>query len=204
MGSVVSLEWAVGLLGGGSLRQHAGGGEACLLGGLLGSTVSDGRRRAGRPRRSCCASPRRADICARAQVFDHGRSSWSGSGSLCGAAVRWMLRVGARVVAPVPQAATSFLRGRPRGRLRGITTPWRNSSPPQTPQGSRRSRAPARHSARTGQSWQAPWRARRRCGDSAKNSSGLLTRHGSCVLVDLVRGWRASVENADAHLCHLL
>ena len=44
------------------------------------------------------------------------------------------------------QAATGFLRGRPRGRLRATTTPWTKSCPPQTPHGSRRSRAPARHS----------------------------------------------------------
>ena len=43
------------------------------------------------------------------------------------------------------QAATSVFRGRPRGRLRGTTSPRRNSSPPQTPHGSRRSRAPEKH-----------------------------------------------------------
>ena len=51
-------------------------------------------------------------------------------------------------------AATSVLRGRPRGRLRAITAPRSNSSPPHTPQGSRRSRAPARQTARRGQSRQ--------------------------------------------------
>ena len=49
------------------------------------------------------------------------------------------------------QAATSSFRGRPRGRLRGTISPRRNSSPPQTPHGSRRSSAPARHAIRAGQ-----------------------------------------------------
>ena len=40
--------------------------------------------------------------------------------------------------AAAAHAATSVLRGRPRGRLRATTTPEMNSSPPQTPQGSRR------------------------------------------------------------------
>src|SRR5437879_348326 len=48
-------------------------------------------------------------------------------------------------------AATGFLRGRPRGRFRATTTPWTNSSPPQTPQGSRRSLAPARQASISGQ-----------------------------------------------------
>src|SRR5690606_17363754 len=44
-------------------------------------------------------------------------------------------------------AVTGFLRGRPRGRFRATTTPWTNSSPPQTPHGSRRSLAPARQAS---------------------------------------------------------
>src|SRR5215207_9001057 len=44
----------------------------------------------------------------------------------------------------------SALRGRPRGRLRGMIVPRSKISPPQTPHGSRLARAPARHSARTG------------------------------------------------------
>ena len=47
---------------------------------------------------------------------------------------------------PERPAPTGYFRGRPRGRLRATTTPPMNSSPPQTPQGSRRSSAPARHS----------------------------------------------------------
>ena len=39
-------------------------------------------------------------------------------------------------------SATGYFRGRPRGRLRATTTPPMNSSPPQTPHGSRRSSAP--------------------------------------------------------------
>ena len=42
------------------------------------------------------------------------------------------------------------LRGRPRGRFRAITTPRSKISPPQTPQGSARSRAPARQASRRG------------------------------------------------------
>ena len=40
--------------------------------------------------------------------------------------------------------ATTSLRGRPRGRLRGTIAPRSSNSPPQTPQGSLRSSAPAR------------------------------------------------------------
>ena len=46
-------------------------------------------------------------------------------------------------------------RGRPRGRFRAMTTPWSKISPPQTPQGSPRSSAPARQAARAGQSAQS-------------------------------------------------
>src|SRR3954469_18929827 len=76
-------------------------------------------------------------------------------------------------------AATSDLRGRPRGRLRGTTTPWMKSSPPQTPHGSRRSRAPARHVVRRGQSVHRDFAYSTSSGDSAKKSSGSNDRHGS-------------------------
>src|SRR3954463_7333686 len=76
------------------------------------------------------------------------------------------------------QAAISHLRGRPRGRLRGTTTPAMKSSPPQTPQGSRRSSAPARHSCRTGQAWQRDLANSTSAGASANQSSGSLTRQG--------------------------
>src|SRR3954453_3517988 len=77
-------------------------------------------------------------------------------------------------------AATSFLRGRPRGRLRGTTTPAMKSCPPHTPHGSRRSSAPARHSARTGQPPHSDLASSTSLGDSAKKSSGSSRRHGSC------------------------
>src|SRR6478609_6058862 len=77
-------------------------------------------------------------------------------------------------------AATSDLRGRPRGLLRGTTTPWTNHSPPQTPQGSARSSAPARQSRRAGQVVQSDLAYSTSAGESAKNSSGSLTRQGSC------------------------
>src|SRR3954466_4060462 len=75
-------------------------------------------------------------------------------------------------------AATS-LRGRPRGRLRAITTPRSKISPPQTPQGSARSRAPARQAARIGQPAQKLLASSRCAGLSANHSSGSSTRHGS-------------------------
>src|SRR5699024_11824034 len=48
-------------------------------------------------------------------------------------------------------AAVSVLRGRPRPRLRAVTTPSTKISPPHTPHGSPRRRAPAKHSALIGQ-----------------------------------------------------
>src|SRR5699024_1357429 len=48
-------------------------------------------------------------------------------------------------------AAVSVLRGRPRPRLRAMTTPSTKISPPHTPHGSPRRRAPAKHSALIGQ-----------------------------------------------------
>ena len=75
------------------------------------------------------------------------------------------------------QAATSSFRGRPRGRLRGTTCPRRNSSPPQTPQGSLRSRAPLKQAIITGHSRQSAFAASTSAGASAKNSSG-SSRHG--------------------------
>src|ERR1017187_5347401 len=75
-------------------------------------------------------------------------------------------------------AATSVLRGRPRGRLRGTTSPRRNSWPPQTPHGSRRSKAPARQARRAGQSRHSSLADSTSWGDSAKNSSG-SSLHGS-------------------------
>src|ERR1700722_6239869 len=79
------------------------------------------------------------------------------------------------------QAATSVLRGRPRGLLRGTTSPRRNSSPPHTPQGSRRSIAPARHASLAAQSTQSAFADSTSSGDSAKNSSGSSVQ-GSCAL----------------------
>ncbi len=70
------------------------------------------------------------------------------------------------------QAATSVLRGRPRGRLRGTTSPRRNSSPPQTPQGSRRSRAPAKQTSRMGHPRHRALADSTSAGSSAKNRSG--------------------------------
>ena len=70
------------------------------------------------------------------------------------------------------QADSSLFRGRPRGRLRGTTTPCTTSSPPQTPHGSRRARASARHRDRSGQLRHSALAASTAAGDSAKNRSG--------------------------------
>src|SRR5918995_2392696 len=83
-------------------------------------------------------------------------------------------------------AATSVLRGRPRGRLRATTVPDTNSSPPQTPQGSRRSYAPARHCDRTGHSWHSDLASSTSAGDSANQSSGSV-RHGIAASVTTAR-----------------
>src|ERR1035438_9933032 len=80
------------------------------------------------------------------------------------------------------QAATSVLRGRPRGLLRGTTSPRRKSSPPQTPQGSRRSCAPERQVFRAGQPQQSALASSTSSGDSAKNSSGSSVHGRSPVL----------------------
>src|SRR3954454_7857118 len=76
-------------------------------------------------------------------------------------------------------AAISFLRGRPRGRLRGTTTPCRTSSPPQTPHGSRREIASARQVERVGQSMQRALARSTSTGDSAKKRSGSTRWQGS-------------------------
>src|SRR5262245_40269013 len=75
--------------------------------------------------------------------------------------------------------ATSSFRGRPRGRLRGTMAPWSKISPPQTPQGSARSRAPARHSIFSGQPSHRAFATSRSAGASANHRSGSYWRHGS-------------------------
>ena len=66
----------------------------------------------------------------------------------------------------------AIFRGRPRGRLRAITTPWSKISPPQTPHGSPRSSAAARHCWRIGQSTHSALACSSSSGRSAKNRSG--------------------------------
>src|SRR3954469_23347044 len=96
---------------------------------------------------------------------------------------------------------TSVLRGRPRGRFRGTTTPWTTSSPPQTPHGSRRSRASERQRARSGHETQRALAASTSAGDSAKNRSGSSVQHGSTVS----RSGDASGRSESANTgCHLL
>src|SRR5580704_17148115 len=97
----------------------------------------------------------------------------SGRAALVGRAALPRSPVTAATVLPATAyAATSVLRGRPRGRLRGTIAPRMSSSPPQTPQGSRRSSAPVRHAIRARQSRHIAFACSRSCGDSAKNSSG--------------------------------
>src|SRR5689334_14460704 len=62
--------------------------------------------------------------------------------------------------------------------------PRRKSSPPHTPHGSWRSRAPVRQVIRTGHCWHMALAVSTSCGDSAKNRSGSSV-HGSTDLVRL-------------------
>ena len=63
------------------------------------------------------------------------------------AATVLFVTVAATLLFVTAYAATSVLRGRPRGRLRGTIAPRISSSPPQTPQGSLRSSAPVRQAS---------------------------------------------------------
>src|SRR5882757_3392120 len=98
-------------------------------------------------------------------------------------------------------ATTAFLRGRPRGRLRGTTTPWMNSSPPQTPQGSRRSLAPARQASRTGQVRQGTGTPRRSISSSSSvRGSKVFSEGGSAAGSAVAKpwgGWLGSVVGPD-------
>src|SRR5580658_9141698 len=91
----------------------------------------------------------------------------------------------ARCVLMTGYAATSVLRGRPRGRLRGTIAPRISNSPPQTPQGSLRSSAPARQASLARHPRHIAFACSTSCGDSAKNSSGFSvhgrTRRSSVV-----------------------
>src|SRR6266702_1391824 len=87
-------------------------------------------------------------------------------------------------------AATSVLRGRPRGRLRGMIAPSLSSPPPQPPQGSLRSSAPVRQASLASQPRHIALAASTSSGDSAKNSSGSSVHGrsrptGSAVGLDL-------------------
>jgi len=124
-------------------------------------------------------------------------STWTGAGvALAGLQLpfRWdgdqSLVVGLGVHAATPfrawaarsaaSRATSSLRGRPRGRLRAMTTPRSKISPPQTPHGSCRASAEARQTERTGQSPQRTLARSSSFGVSANQRSGLTAdRQGS-------------------------
>lgn len=87
----------------------------------------------------------------------------------------------------------SAFRGRPDGRLRGTTRPWSISSPPHTPQCSRRSTAPARHASRIGHLPHIAFALSTSPGDAENHRSGSCTRHGSGSPFDVSsdRGSRA-------------
>src|SRR5699024_2841035 len=87
--------------------------------------------------------------------------------SFCGVNSR-----GARRACQAAATGTGFFRGRPRGRLRATTFPETNSCPPQTPHGSRRSKASAKHCSLTGHSPHTALAVSTSAGASAKNKSG--------------------------------
>jgi hypothetical protein len=72
----------------------------------------------------------------------------------------------------------SSLRGRPGGRLRGITVPCCTISPPQTPHGSARSTAAARHSRRIGHLAHSSLARSRPAGAGENQRSGSCWRQG--------------------------
>src|SRR3954449_606348 len=94
----------------------------------------------------------------------------------------------------------SFLRGRPRGRLRGTTTPATTSSPPHTPHGSRRASASERHLVRSGQERQRALAVSTSAGDSAKNRSGSSVQHGRTASGSGDAVGRSESANTGGHL----
>ncbi len=86
-----------------------------------------------------------------------------------------------RTARPVTSSTTvgrAILRGRPRPRRTATTWPSTRNSPPQTPNGSPRSRARARHSRRTVQRAQIAFARAASAGFSEKNS-GVYVERGS-------------------------
>lgn len=79
--------------------------------------------------------------------------------------------------APSSHAASAF-RGRPRPRLRATTCPSSTNWPPQTPQGSARSKAPAKHASRRGHGEHRALAASTSDGLSANQRSGGWVWHG--------------------------
>src|SRR5918993_2927789 len=112
---------------------------------------------------------------ARQILFEHvhGDSFWMSGRSL------WHEEGPVELDASGRRHAATTLRGRPRGRLRAMTAPRSKISPPQTPHGSPRSRAPARQALRMGQSPHRLLACSSCAGLSANHSSGSSTRHGS-------------------------
>src|SRR5208282_4874219 len=77
-----------------------------------------------------------------------------------------------------PQLARAARPGWPRGLLCAIILPLSNISPPQTPKGSARSTAPARHGSRSGHAWHDALASSRSAGCS-ENHSAALSLQGS-------------------------
>ena len=85
--------------------------------------------------------------------------------------------------------------GRPRGRFCAMITPLSKISPPQTPQASPRSSAPARHGRRSGHRRQAALASSRSAGTS-ENHSHELWAHGSGPLISAARRTSTASEVA--------
>src|SRR5215204_5107033 len=113
-----------------------------------------------------------------------------------------------------------FLGGRPRRRLDARILPFRNSCPPQTPQGSRRARAPSRHGTRTGHSaqiafaWAMSWSSSekkmstsvapptRQAASSHQSSRAVrLSFRASIVLFPLCASWSSIAMSPETDKC---
>lgn len=101
---------------------------------------------------------------------------------VCAFQLFFLVRAGERLSIPGPLIShhpwTSTLRGRPRPLFWATTAPSTMISPPQTPQGSARSSAPARHDAAIGHCAHRALATAMMGACSANQSSGSSLRHG--------------------------